>query len=173
MFMSNIKKAGRLVLAFDVLEKSVKAIPEGDRTQELAKVLQDGFKTDMLYSSKPSENDSRLEKLLAMCLEARDVLNGIPQMHDSDELRILNRFLSEQAYIEAGTGLLRAKENKDIPTDSLQSVYDEDATYRKKGAKGQSGYVLEIAETCVKDNPSHRKPKPKPQYSGILVPVCG
>jgi len=153
MFMSNIKKAGRLVLAYDVLEKAVKAIPEVNRPQELAKVLEEGFKTDTLYRSKPSENDSRLEKLLAMCLESQNVLEGIPQMHDCDELRILRRFLSEQAYIEAGTGHLKAKENKDIATDSLQSVYDEDATYRKKGTKGQSGYVLEISETCAKDNP--------------------
>lgn len=153
MFMSNIKKVGRLALAFDVLEKSVKAIPEAKRTPDLAKVLQEGFKTDMLYRSKPSENDSRLEKMLAMCLEAKVILDGIPQMHDCDELRILQRFLSEQAYIETGTGHLKAKGNKDIATDSLQSVYDEDATYRKKGTKGQSGYVLEIAETCSKDNP--------------------
>lgn len=153
MFMSNIKKAGRLVLAYDVLEKAVKAIPEVNRPQELAKVLEEGFKTDTLYRSKPSENDSRLEKLLAMCLESQNVLEGIPQMHDCDELRILRRFLSEQAYIEAGTGHLKAKENKDIATNSLQSVYDEDATYRKKGTKGQSGYVLEISETCAKDNP--------------------
>jgi len=153
MFMSNIKKAGRLVLAFDVLEKAVKAIPESKRTEELAKVLQEGFKTDTLYRSKPSENDSRLEKLLAMCLEAQGILEGISQMHDCDELRILRRFLSEQAYIEAGTGHLKAKDSKSISTDSLQSVYDEDATYRKKGTKGQSGYVLEVAETCVKDNP--------------------
>lgn len=73
-------KSFDLALAFDVLEKSVKAVPEADRTQELAKVLQEGFKTNMLCRSKPPENDSRLEKLLAICLEARDVLNGIPQM---------------------------------------------------------------------------------------------
>lgn len=73
-------------------------------------------------------------------------------MEDSDELRILNRFLSEQAYIESSTGRLRARDSKSIPTDSLQSVHDEDATYRKKGTKGQSGYVLEISETCSKDN---------------------
>ena len=35
----------------------------------------------------------------------------------------------------------------------MQSAYDEDATYRKKSNVGQSGYVLEIAETCDKDNP--------------------
>ena len=35
---------------------------------------------------------------------------------------------------------------------SLQSAYDEDATYRRKGNVSQSGYVLEISETCDKQN---------------------
>lgn len=152
MFMSNIKKAGRLALAFDVLHRAVKAIPEDKRTDELSKVLEEGFKKEMLYKSKPSESDSRLETLLNMCYEAMNILEGIPGMEGSEELRIVRRFLSEQAYIDNKSGRAKAKDSKDIPTDSLQSAYDEDATYRKKGTKGQSGYVLEIAETCCEDN---------------------
>ncbi|WP_025746793.1 transposase [Caldicoprobacter faecalis] len=152
MFMSNIKKAGRLALAFDVLQRAVKAIPEDKHTDELSKVLEEGFKKEMLYKSKPSESDSRLETLLNMCYEAMNILEGIPGMESSEELRIVKRFLSEQAYIDNKSGRVKAKDSKDIPTDSLQSAYDEDATYRKKGTKGQSGYVLEIAETCCEDN---------------------
>ena len=37
MFMSNIKKAGRLALAFDVLVKAIKAIPEAQLPESLAK----------------------------------------------------------------------------------------------------------------------------------------
>jgi hypothetical protein len=153
MFMSNIKKAGRLVLAFDVLHKAVSAIPQDKCTEELSKVLEDGFKTELLYKSKPSENDSRLENLLNMSFDSMNILNSIPELQDSDELRIVTRFLSEQAYLDGSGGVLKAKDSKDIPTNSLQSAYDEDATYRKKGSKGQSGYVLAIAETCSKDNP--------------------
>lgn len=45
MFMSNIKKAGRLALAFDVLCRAVKAIPENRRTGSLQKALEPEFKT--------------------------------------------------------------------------------------------------------------------------------
>ena len=48
MFMSNIKKAGRMSLAYDVLVRAVKAIPEEKRTDALSKVLEPEFKTDVL-----------------------------------------------------------------------------------------------------------------------------
>ena len=48
MFMSNIKKAGRMSLAHDVLIEVVKAIPELFRPISLSKVLEYGFKT--MYS---------------------------------------------------------------------------------------------------------------------------
>jgi hypothetical protein len=153
MFMSNIKKAGRLTLSFDVLYMAIKAIPEEKRTAELAEVLKDGFKTELLYKSKPSEGDSRLEVMLNLGKTALEILESIPELHESKELRILNRLLSEQAYMDEETNCLKAKPNKTIPADSLQSAYDEDATFRKKSsAKAQSGYVLSIAETCSEEN---------------------
>jgi len=61
--------------------------------------------------------------------------------------------LSEQTETDSVSGELKVRENKKISSDSLQSAYDEDATYRIKGNKGQSGYELGITETCSKDNP--------------------
>ena len=59
MFMSNIKKAGRISLAYDVLSRAVKAIPETKRSKALAKVLESEFKTDTLYRSKGEDRESR------------------------------------------------------------------------------------------------------------------
>jgi hypothetical protein len=56
-------------------------------------------------------------------------------------------------YYDEKTGKLKAKDSKSIPSDSLQSAYDEDGTYRKKGNKAESGYVLNLSETCSKENP--------------------
>jgi len=153
MFMSNIKKAGRLVLAFDVLYKAVKSIPENHPTENLKEVLNPEFKTQTIYRSRPSENESRLDMLLNLCLEVRNIIENIPDIQDSDDLRTLNRFISEQAFYDEDRECLKAKDKKNIPTDSLQSAHDEDATYRTKGSKGQSGYVLNLSETCSKDNP--------------------
>lgn len=153
MFMSNIKKAGRLALAFDVLLRAVKAIPESLRTESLQETLSPKFKTDILYRSKPSENESKLDRLLNLCLEALNIMTVMPDMKKSDELRIVKRFISEQSDLDNQTNRLKAKDNKNISASSLQSAFDEDATYRQKGNHSQSGFVASIAETCSKENP--------------------
>jgi len=152
MFMSNIKKSGRIALAYDVLVKAVKAIPAGLAAGELSKVLEPEFKTDTLYRAKASESDTKLTQLLNLCKEALGILDKLPGASKSDEARILRRFIKEQS-VEDENGKLMPKSKKEISSGSLQSAYDEDATYRKKADIGQSGYVLEIAETCGKDNP--------------------
>lgn len=153
LFMSNIKKAGRLSLAYDVLVKGVKAIPEGNLTEALSNVLKSDFKTDVLYRSKAQEKDSKLAQLLKLCNEALQVLISLADIETMEEVRILRRFLKEQSTRDEKTGEPVPKPNKEIESGSLQSAYDEDATYRKKGDVAQSGYVLEIVETCDKGNP--------------------
>lgn len=153
LFMSNIKKAGRMSLAYDVLVKAVKAIPEAKRTEALSQVPEPTFKTETLYRSKAQEADSKLSQLLNFCREALDLLEALPEMQSSEEIRITKRFIDEQAKIDAETGKLIAKPKKEISSGSLQSAYDEDATYRIKGDVRQSGYVLELSETCNKENP--------------------
>ena len=150
MFMSNIKKAGRISLAYDVLNQAIKAIPEDKRSDKLLEVLEPGFKTDTLYRSKGEARESRLTLLLNLCKEASGILNDLA---DADEAakRILNRFIEEQT-VQSQDGTVKAKNKHDIEATSLQSAFDEDATYRSKAGKGQSGYVLEIAETCNKEN---------------------
>jgi len=152
LFMSNIKKAGRMSLAYDVLVRVVKAIPENIRTDALSKVLEPDFKTDVLYRSKAAQADSKLAMLLGLCKVAVSILEAIPGMSGSEELRIAKRFMEEQAVINED-GKITAKPKNEISSNSLQSAFDEDATYRKKGNVGQSGYALEISETCDKDNP--------------------
>jgi len=150
LFMSNIKKAGRISLAYDVLTKAVKAIPEEERTSTLAKVLEPDFKTEILYRTKVQEGETKLRLLLGLCTDALRMLETRPKA--LDEVRILKRFLAEQSTQDPGNGQPIPKPKKEISSSSLQSAYDEDATYRKKGPVGQSGYALELSETCSKDN---------------------
>jgi len=58
---ANIKKAGRLSLAFDVLLQAVKAIPAEMLPDFLKPVLDATFKTDVLYRSKGSEAKARMK----------------------------------------------------------------------------------------------------------------
>ena len=151
LFMSNIKKAGRISLAYDVLVKAIKEMPDNIRTGKFLKVLEPGFKTDVLYRSKAEEGDGKLTIILTLCKEAVAALETQPGVAGSEGLRIAKRFVSEQS-VEDSSGKITARPNKEITSSSLQSAYDEDATYRKKGNIGQSGYSLEISETCGKGN---------------------
>jgi hypothetical protein len=154
MFMPNIKKAGRIVLTYDVLVKAVKAIPESELPEELKDVLKPNFKTEILFKSKPSEADSKIDQLLNLCQEAKLILGTYATNDDATEaLRIVTRFIKEQANFDESAKRLKAKSNKEITPDSLQSAYEEDCTYRTKNDKSQSGYVANFAETCAKENP--------------------
>lgn len=154
MFMPNIKKAGRLALAYDVLTKAVKAVPETELPEELKAILKPNFKTETLYKSKPSESDSKMDQLLNLCLEAKLILetHAVGQA-EPEALRIVKRFIKEQANFDEGAKRLKAKSNKEISSDSLQSAYEEDCTYRTKRDKSQSGYLVNLAETCAQENP--------------------
>jgi len=153
LFMSNIKKAGRISLAYDVLMKALKAVPACKLTIGLSEVLEPDFKTNMLYRTKPQESESKLEILLNLCKEALDILKNAPEAAAEEEIRITERFINEQSTINESNGKLIPKPNNEISASSLQSAYDEEATYRFKSKKGHSGYVLEISETCGDANP--------------------
>ncbi len=75
MFMSNIKKAGRLALAFDVLLNTVNTIPENKLTEGLSQVLKPSFKTDVLYRTKSQDGDSKLETLLNLCCDEELIID--------------------------------------------------------------------------------------------------
>ncbi|MFA7206885.1 MAG: transposase [Saccharofermentanales bacterium] len=152
LFMSNIKKSGRMSLAYDVLVQAVNAIPEEKRTDALTKVLEPNFKTDILYRTRQQDGDSKLTQLLSLCEKALHILEAQPDMLDSEEVQITRRFLTEQSISDEQSAKLVPKPNKEISPNSLQSAYDTDATFRRKGTVSQSGYVLEISETCSKDN---------------------
>lgn len=154
MFMPNIKKAGRLALAYDVLSKAIKAIPESQLPEDLKVVLTPNFKTEILYKTKSSESDGKMDQLLNLCLEAEHILEANAACNDkTDALRIIQRFIKEQAHYDENNKRLKAKNNKEISSDSLQSAYEEDCTFRTKNGKSQSGYVVNLAETCAKENP--------------------
>lgn len=147
----NIAKMGRVALGYDVLRNALKIIPEDILPESLKKTTTSDFKKSVLYKVKPSEKESKFEIIIGLCAE---LLTFIKDHTDIDtnasEIGILERFLDEQSSIANGTRI--AKKPAEISSDSLQSAYDEDATYRNKAGKKESGYVLNISETASKDN---------------------
>lgn len=88
-----------------------------------------------------------------------EAIHGIFLICESDkdlkskkEVDIAKRLISEQLEIDSIPGNIKVKDKSKISSDSLQSAYDTDATYREKAGKKQSGYVVNITETCGKEN---------------------
>lgn len=151
--MPNIKKAGRLALAFDVLKQAVEACPAELLSEILKKVTEPAFKNDVLYRSRGSEINSRIQAVIDLQQQLLEITKRFPEVYNLNEVQLVERFLKEQATFDSEKNTWVVKENKEIGTNSLQSAYDPDATYRKKGHKEQVGYVVNLAETCSEDNP--------------------
>jgi len=148
----NIKKAGRLSLAHDVLAQAVRAIPVAYRSENLNKVLEDSFKNKLLYQTKNSQLDSRLQAVLDLMSEIYVLSQNHKTIADLEKVKILLRFLNEQANCDENSGRFKAKASKEVSSDSLQSAYDTDATYRDKAGKKESGYTATFTETCNSEN---------------------
>ena len=152
MISANIKNAGRLALAFDVLEQALKSLPEEFLTESQKEVLGTGYQNKLLYKCKGNQIVSKLQKILDESSAVLYVVSNKPELLDLNAFKVLKRFIDEQTDLNKDTGRRIAKENKSIKANSLQSAYDEDATYRKKAKKEGKGYVVNIAETCNENN---------------------
>jgi len=147
----NIQKMGRLALAFDVLLHAVQSSDEEQLPESLKAVLEPEFKTNLLYRTRASSTQSRLENALEL---GQQLLQWVQEnnLELSEPQRLLSRFLCEQRTWNEAEGKWIVKGNDQIGSDSLQSAHDPDATYRKKGHHAHSGYVCNLAETCSSDN---------------------
>ena len=150
MVSPNIKKAGRLSLAHDVLRQAVKIIPKGSLSDTLKPVLEDYFKNELLFKTRNRELDSRLQKVLDLITEVDELSQKSGLL--LGEIAILRRFLNEQPVTTRNKEKWFAKAVAEIESSSLQSAYDQEATFRKKAGKSNSGYVLNLSETCSPEN---------------------
>ena len=152
--MTNIKLGGRLSLAYDVLVQAIKACPDDVLTDAHKNVLNPKYRTDALYRTRGKEaRMQRLQEMVNLGAELLELVKSRPEVCDNRGIRILHRFISEQAYFEISKKMWVVKDNKDITADSLQSAYDEDSTYRSKAGKGHVCFVVNLSETCAEENP--------------------
>ena len=140
-------------MAYDVLSQALAACPPELLTGSLKHVLEPEYKTKVLYRSKGGEAQRRIQEILDLGTELISITEQNPAVRKLNAITILQRFINEQATFDNEKNTWKAKANKDIRADSLQSAYDPDVTYRKKGSKGHVGLVLNIAETCADENP--------------------
>jgi len=143
MVKANIKHLSRIQLMRKVLDNLIKELPEDKRNKvhkNILKVLDDdNFRNFLNNFDKEEIRDNLLGKLNSIKL----LFKNDSEINDTKVYHQLCRVVEEQS-IET-QNQLKAKDDKDVESDSLQNPHDEDATYRKKGTKAQKGYSVNIS----------------------------
>lgn len=152
--MSNIRRAGRLSLSYDMLKQVVAACPHELLPDRLLAVLQPEFKRNLLYRVQARDVANRFEEMIQLCAELVCIADQHQVVRETRDVQLLARFVLEQAAFDEETQVWVAKkQERGTTSQHLHSAYDPDATCRKKGDEVYIGYVANIAETCAEENP--------------------
>ena len=148
---SNMKRLSRVELMSRTLAKFLKTLPAEEietHHESYEPYIEDGKLREYLESIKDSKG--------SLAIIAEDIQVVLKRYEDPegngqrDAYTLLERVFNDQTLLVEEQ--LRVKAGKDIASDSCQSPYDPEATYRKKRGKGYSGYSANITETANPDN---------------------
>jgi len=101
-FMSNIKLAGRLSLAYDVLVQALKACPQEELPEPLQDVFQPDFKTNLLFKTRSGQVPGRLQEMFDLNTALLAFVED-QKIAASWEIALLQRFLEKQTVFDPGT----------------------------------------------------------------------
>jgi hypothetical protein len=90
------------------------------QTDSLKQVLEPEYKTKVLYRSRGSEAQKRLQEILDLGLELVSITEANPDVRKLNTIAILQRFINEQAIFDGEKNAWKAKANQDIGANSLQ-----------------------------------------------------
>jgi len=169
LIQSNIAKAGRLELVLETVRVSTAHLDLGllsgtlDKADiELLGSLRSKTASNVAYPLDNGEKKGMLERLgrtikqlLPHCGKDgvlarlyREQYREVPQDGDGD---------AKGPGGPTGTAVPEPREAKEVPADSLQSVHDPEAAFRRKGngksEKKVSGYHANVTETFGGENP--------------------
>jgi hypothetical protein len=147
---SNIRNYTRMQLLVDVLIRVYRELSDEDKLKNKLLFSRYVKTTAGLFIYRLAE--TQFDEEFATLAETYQYVHTeiIPQYQDLDVSRIFERVFAEQFVLIEEKIVLRPKE--DIPSGTLQSPDDEDATYRNKRGKAYRGQVVNIVETANPDN---------------------
>ena len=148
--LTGIASLSRIELVISTVQRIYALIDEGQQPEwevRLDPYIKDRAKR-ICYRMPSSEVKRHLQRLGALLTD----LARLP----GEAGELARRLFSEQyqeGESEGEDGAVSLLAQKEVRSTSLQSPYDEEATYRYKSNKGHSGYVAAVAETCAPSNP--------------------
>ena len=148
---SNILEMSRLQLLVEAVQRMHRSLSEADQqcyAETFAPYLQ-GHSGQVVYRIKGKEATQahlqQIGEVIYLLLE--ELRAGYAQ---EPAYQVLVRFFSDHFRLDAQA--VHPKINQELRADSLQSVDDLEATYRRKGSKEYIGYVANLSESCDPDN---------------------
>jgi hypothetical protein len=147
MVSSNCKKMSRLELVYTVIYNFIKELDKIDKTlipEAYNIYLKTNYKKEFIYQIRNDAVDSKLSILLNQAYELYKYGLTNEKINILESFNLLARLVTEQINFKDNEAI-EIKEGKEIGANSLQSVSDPDATFRKK-YKNNVGYVANIVE---------------------------
>ncbi|MEW6174004.1 MAG: transposase [Bacillota bacterium] len=90
--MPNIKQAGRLSLAYDVLVQAIKTCPAEILPEHLKRIPEPDYEKELLYRCRGSQTKNRLQQMIKLCAELLTVTQSHPEVRASDAVCLVKRF---------------------------------------------------------------------------------
>lgn len=148
---SNIVNSSRLSLLVEGIQRTKRILSEEDlvRLEEIYAPYSKGSSKQYSYRIKGKDaNKKHLQKVG----KTMQYLLAELETDYAEEIsyQILQRLFSEHFKLIENEPKL--KEKGEIPSGTLQSVDDLEASYRTKSGKNYRGFVANIAETCDPEN---------------------
>jgi hypothetical protein len=150
---SNMAHLGRIRLFVKTIRKFLVNLKRhhADQYQALGEIVgRYEEKNDGQFAVKPSESSRKLQEVSSDCFLLVERFKAHESVVAMTSYQLLVRLFSEQCLVENNdTGkTVTIKPNKEVPSTSLQSPSDPDASY--SGHKGK-GYQLQVMETYSPD----------------------
>jgi hypothetical protein len=149
---SNIVSASRLQLLVESLQRVQRILNEADKVR-LAETFAPYTKDSAgHYTYRIKGQEAQQEHLQKIGKTMHALLADLKSAYAAESAyQVLERIFADNFHLlESGP---KAKENKELKSDCLQSVDDLEASYRTKGTGHYKGYVANLTETCDPQNP--------------------
>ena len=148
---SNIVSASRMQLLVEALQRVERILSEADQTR-LAETFAPYTKDSAgHYTCRVKGQEAMQAHLQEIGKTIHALLLDLKSSYAAESAyQVLERIFADNFHLlESGP---KAKENKELTSDCLQSVDDLEATYRTKGTGHYKGYVANLTETCDPEN---------------------
>ena len=149
---SNIVSASRLQLLVTAIQRVEHILNEADKVrlaESFAPYIKDSAGH---YTYRVKGQEAVQEHLQKIGQTIHALLANLKSTYAAESAyQVLERIFTDNfRLLENGP---KAKQNKELTSDCLQSVDDLEASYRTKGTGHYKGYVANLTETCDPQNP--------------------